>query len=194
MTFDPLILPIVISVCSLIVSILVAYFTLFHKGNVKMTPPTLIYFGADAGSRDTKSTAPKVYLRTLLYSSAKRGNVISSLYVRLTRGETIQTFNIWAYGEVGALMPGSGLFVGEQGVAFNHHFLPPADGTAFKFLAGDYLLELFAVQVNHAKPKLLWSVALDLPQHLFDRMSTELAGGLYYEWQPNSGKYYVHHR
>jgi len=194
MTSDLFILPIVISVCSLIVSILVAYFTLFRKGNVKMTPPMLIYFGTDAGSRDTMSTAPKVYLRTLLYSTAKRGNVISSLHVRLTRGETIQSFNIWAYGEVGALMPGSGLFVGEQGVAFNHHFLPPSDGTAFKFLSGTYLLELFASQVDHPKPKLLWSVTLELPQHLADKMQTELASGLFYEWQPNSGSYHAHPR
>jgi len=194
MTPDLYILSLVISVFSLLVSGLVAYLTLLRKGNVKMTPPTLIYFGADAGSRDTMSIAPKVYLRTLLYSSAKRGNVISSLYVRLTRGETMQTFNIWAYGEVGELMPGSGLFVGEQGVAFNHHFLPPADGTTFKFLPGTYLLEVFASQVDHPKPKLLWAATLELPQHLADKMQKELAGGLYYEWQPNSGKYHVRHR
>jgi hypothetical protein len=93
MTFDSL--PIFISACSLAISGLVAYLTLFRKGTVKMTQPTTIYFGADTGSRDTSSLAPKVYLRTLLYSTAKRGNVISSLHLRLIRGESTQTFNIW---------------------------------------------------------------------------------------------------
>ena len=188
------IVSIVISVCSLLVSALVAYLTLFRKGSVKVTQPTTIYFGADAGNRDTKSAGPKVYLRTLLYSTAKRGNVISSLHVRLTRGETIQTFNIWVYGEDGDLRRGSGLFVGEEGVTFNHHFLPPADGTAFKFLPGAYLLELFVTQVDRQKPKLLWSANLDLPQNLYEKMQTELAGGLFYDWQPNSNSYHVHHR
>ena len=193
MTCEIFTLPIFISGCSLIISAVVAYLTLLRKGEVKMTQPTTIYFGADAGNRDTKSTSPKIYLRTLLYSSAKRGNVINSLHVRLTRGETIQTFNIWVYGE-DELMRGSGLFVGEQGVALNHHFLPPADGTTFKFLPGTYVLELFAAQVNHPKPKLLWSVTLDVPQSLSEKMRDDLAGGLFYDWQPNSGTYHAHLR
>lgn len=191
MTFDTL--PIFISGCSLAISALVAYLTLFRKGDVKMTQPTTIYFGADAGSRATKSLAPKVYLRTLLYSTAKRGTVISSLHVRLSRGETTQTFNIWVYGEE-KLTRGSGLFVGEQGVVLNHHFLPPNDGTAFKFLSGTYTLELFAAQVDHPKPKLLWSVNLNLPQDLSEKMENELAGGLYFDWQPNSCSYHAHLR
>ncbi len=191
MTYDTL--PILISGCSLAVSALVAYLTLFRKGAVEMTQPTTIYFGADAGNADTKSLAPKVYLRTLLYSTAKRGNVISSLHVRLTRGETTQTFNIWVYGEE-KLSRGSGLFVGEQGIVLNHHFLPPNDGTAFKFLPGTYKLELFAAQVDQPKPKLLWSVNLDLPQNLSEKMQNDLAGGLHFDWQPNSGSYHAHLR
>ena len=191
MTSDSL--PILISACSLVISGLVAYLTLFRKGAVKMTQPTTIYFGADAGSRDSKSLAPKVYLRTLLYSTAKRGNVISSLHLRLARGESTQTFNIWVYGEE-KLSRGSGLFVGEQGVVLNHHFLLPADGTSFKFLPGSYTLELFAAQVDQPDPKLLWSVVLDLPAGLASQMQNDLAGGMYFDWQPNSGSYHAHLR
>lgn len=191
MIFDTL--AIIISGCSLAISAVVAYLTLFRKGEVKMTQPTTIYFGADGGNRSTMSLAPKVYLRTLLYSTAKRGNVISSLHVRLTRGETTQTFNIWVYGEE-KLTRGSGLFVGEQGVVLNHHFMPPDDGTAFKFLPGSYTLELFAAQVDHPKPRLLWSVNLDLSQNLSGKMGSVLAGGTFFDWQPNSGSYHAHPR
>ena len=56
-----------------------------------MTQPTTIYFGADASA----SPSPKVYFRTLLYTTAKRGKIIESMFVKLRRGESIQTFNIW---------------------------------------------------------------------------------------------------
>ncbi len=188
MTYETL--PIIISSCSLVISAVVAYLTLFRKGDVKMTQPTTIAFSTE---RADKSDAPKVYLRTLLYSTAKRGNVISSLHLRLTRGETAQTFNIWVYGEK-ELSRGSGLFVGEQGVVLNHHFWPPNDGSTFKFLPGTYVIELFAAQVDHPKPKLLWTVNLDLPQQLFEQMESDPAGMLHFDWQPNSGSYHAHFR
>lgn len=117
----------VIAICmsgaSLIVSGGVAYLTLLRKGHVRMTRPSVVFLGPDAGNRDTNSLIPKVYLRTMLYSTAKQGAVIASMFVKVTRGETVQTFNIWVYGE-DKLYRGSGLFIGEQGVVCNHHFLP----------------------------------------------------------------------
>ena len=106
---------IVVSVPALAISVATAWLTLFRRGTVRMTQPTTIYFGADASS----SPSPKVYLRTLLYSTAKRGQIIESMFVKLRRGESIQTFNIWVYGE-GSLARGSGLYVGENGVTCNH--------------------------------------------------------------------------
>jgi len=91
-----------------------------------MTQPTMVVFCSD-GSAD----GPKVFLRTLLYSSVKRGQIVENMFVKLRRRESVQTFNIWAYGD-GPLARGSGLFVGESGVTCNHHFLLPKDGTDFK--------------------------------------------------------------
>ena len=102
---------VVVSTLALTISMVTAWLTLFRRGTVRMTRPTAIYFGAD-GSVDP---SPKVYLRTLLYSTAKRGQIVESMFVKLRRGESIQTFNIWAYGEA-SLARGSGLYVGENGV------------------------------------------------------------------------------
>jgi hypothetical protein len=135
----PQTISIVVSVLALAISVATAWLTLFRRGTVRMTQPTTIYFGADASS----SPSPKVYLRTLLYSTAKRGQIIESMFVKLRRGESIQTFNIWVYGE-GSLARGSGLYVGENGVTCNHHFLLPADGTKFEFLPGEYKVEVYA--------------------------------------------------
>jgi hypothetical protein len=62
---------------------------------------------------------PKVYLRTLLFSTSKRGRVVESMHVALSRNEMHQNFNIWVYGEREKLVRGSGLFIGETGIAAN---------------------------------------------------------------------------
>jgi hypothetical protein len=124
---------IAVSVLSLLVSTTTAWLTLFRRGTVKMTQPTVIFLGPD-GSRSRRDVAlPKVFLRTLLFATSKRGRVIESMHVALSRNETRQNFNVWVYGN-DKLVRGSGLFVGETGVEANHHFLVPTDGNAFRFV------------------------------------------------------------
>jgi hypothetical protein len=130
---DPL--SITISALALGVSSVTAWLTLFRRGTVKMTQPTVIYFGPDAPRSRNVPPPPKVYLRTLLFSTSKRGRVIESMHVTLSRNETRQNFNIWVYGDE-RLVRGSGLFVGETGVEANHHFLTPKDGASFRFVGG----------------------------------------------------------
>lgn len=55
---------IVISVSALVVSVTTAWLTLFRRGTIRMTQPTLVYFGPDG-----LGGGPKVFLRTLLYST-----------------------------------------------------------------------------------------------------------------------------
>src|SRR5216684_1456715 len=102
--------PVVISVVSLLVSITTAWLTLFRRGTVKMTQPTIIFFGADVPRSKRDAPLPKVCLRTLLFATAKRGRVVESMHVALSRNETHQNFNIWVYGDQ-QLVRGSGLFV-----------------------------------------------------------------------------------
>src|SRR6266568_2937023 len=126
-----IIFSIIISSFALLISGITFWLTYLRKGTVKMTQPTTIYFGNDRAN----VRLPKIYLRTLLYSASKKGQIIESFYVKLKRGETSQNFNIWVYG-TDKLYRGSGLFVGQEGVIFNHHFLLPKDGTDFQFLQG----------------------------------------------------------
>ena len=86
-----------------------------------MSRPTVIYFGPHYW-HPQPGAPPKVYLRTLLFSTSKRGRVVESMHIVIARNEARQTFNIWVYGDE-KLVRGSGLFVGETGVAANHHFL-----------------------------------------------------------------------
>ena len=105
------IVSLLISGLALCISLATAWVTLFRRGDLKMTQPTVIYFGPDADQPGGENPSPKVYLRTLLFSTGKRGRMIESLHVRIERGETAQNFNIWVYGEE-KLSRGSGLFVG----------------------------------------------------------------------------------
>ena len=98
-----------------------------------MTQPTVVFFGPD-GSQFEERRKNKIYLRSLLYSTAKKGQVLESLHVALHRNESKQNFNIWVYGEIGSLKRGSGLFIPQEGVTFDHHFLLPSDGADFRML------------------------------------------------------------
>jgi hypothetical protein len=181
---------IIISALALMVSSVTAWLTLFRRGTVKMTQPTVIYFGPDKAHDDSEVPPPKVYLRTLLFSTSKRGRVIECMYVALSRNESRQNFNVWVYGEK-SLVRGSGLFVGETGVEANHHFLTPRDDNSFRFTAGHYTLEVFARLLGDSSNMRLFSQSLDISQEIAAALS-EPDAGLYFDWGPDSSRYLPH--
>jgi hypothetical protein len=133
----------------------------------------------------------KVYLRTLLYSSSRKGQVIESMHIALERGETKQNFSIWVYGRKGDLSRGSGLFVNHEGVTLDHHFLLPPDGSDFKFLSGNYNLKVYAKLANDKKPFLLSSILLEVTHNHSEALKQKQAG-LFFDWGPDQGSYYIH--
>jgi hypothetical protein len=84
-----------ISILALTISSLTAWVTLFRRGTISMTQPTVIFFGPDAIRSPKMAGDPKVYIRTLLFSSSKQGRIVESMHVTLARNETRQNFNIW---------------------------------------------------------------------------------------------------
>ena len=185
---DPI--SIAVSVLALAVSTTTAWLTLFRRGSVKMTPPTVIFFGPDIPRLRSEVPAPKIYLRTLLFSTSKRGRIIQSMHVALSRNETHQNFNIWVYGDE-RLVRGSGLFVGETGVEANHHFLTPRDVTSFHFTEGRYQLDVFAHILGDQKQTKLFSQTLEISRESAAALNQSNAG-LYFDWGPDSGRYLSH--
>ncbi|SHJ47542.1 hypothetical protein [Paraburkholderia terricola] len=180
-----------VSALALAVSATTAWLTLFRRGTVRMTQPTTIFFGPDTPRFGERDANPKIYLRTLLFATSKRGRIIESMHVSLFRSETQQNFNIWVYGETSKLVRGSGLFVGETGVAANHHFLTPDDGSHFKWLAGHYQLSVYARLVGDKAHKLLFSQALEVTPSLAGQLDKP-GIGLYFDWGPDSSRYLPH--
>jgi len=185
---DPLALT--ISGCALLVSVATGWLTLFRKGTLRMTRPVVIYFGADGPLIWGMPVPKKIHLRALLYSTGKRGHVVESMFVTLRRGESRQTFNVWVYGD-DKLSRGSGLYVGDTGVVVNHHFLLPADGTQFQFLAGEYDVDVFASVVGWASPHKLASVRVSISETMAEQLQAPEMG-IYFDWGPDSQSYIPH--
>jgi hypothetical protein len=173
-----------LSAMALMVSIVTAWLTLFRRGKLEMTKPSFIAFLYER-------EAPKVFFRALLYATGRRGHVVESMYIKLHRGELAQTFNYWAYGEMSALSVGSGIRVGEEGVVYNHHFLPPKDESIFQFLPGDYLIDVYGTLVHQCRPILLSKFKLSLsPEHC--AAMKDKGAGIFYNWGPDSQSYRAH--
>lgn len=113
------ILTLTISITALIISGLTFWLTKIRKDNLKMTLSSIICFLGHNGNVE-----PKIFIRTLLYATADQGQYIQNMFAQIHRAETIQNFNIWAYGDNG-IVRGSGLFTSKAGVNVYHHFLLP---------------------------------------------------------------------
>lgn len=179
-----------ISTLALLISAATAWLTLLRRGTVKMTQPAVIFFGPDGKRNSRDEHLPKIYLRTLLYSTSKRGRVIESMHATLSRNESRQTFNIWVHGNKD-LVRGSGLFVSDTGVAENHHFLTPKDGSHFEFKEGCYGLEVYAKLVGDSKSLRLWTQKLVVNAVEATKLGQERCG-MYFDWGPASGQYLSH--
>lgn len=177
---------ILISVAALSISLITMWLTLFHRGQLKMTQPNVISFGYDF----TPKTTPKVFLRTLLFSTAARGVVIEAIYVEVSNDGRTEMFGFWGYGETNKLSPGSGLFVDKAGFAANHHFVLSVEKPLFPFEAGDYKIEVFAKIVGRDKTLKLSTIDVTLTaEH-----ATALSGhdGVLFELSPETQKYVGH--
>jgi hypothetical protein len=181
----------VVAVLSLAVSSVTVWLTLFRRGTVKMTQPTVVFFGPETPRLRDERPRPKVYLRTLLFATSKRGRVIENMHVVLSRDDVHQNFNIWVYGERLQLVRGSGLFVGETGLAANHHFLLPPDAGPFPFTDGQYRLELFARLLGDDGTKRLLSQELTISRDTATSLE-DPGTGVYFDWEPDSARYRSH--
>ena len=62
-----------ISVLALTLSSVTAWLTLFRRGTVKMTQPTVIFFGPDSPRSASEIPLPKIFLRTPTVFNIKTG-------------------------------------------------------------------------------------------------------------------------
>jgi hypothetical protein len=153
-----------------------------------MTKPVVVFFGFDAVPKPTA----KIFLRTLLYSTAVRGQVIEAMFARLVRDRGAQIFGFWGYGETTQLSPGSGLYVGQTGLAVNHHFVLSVHEAPCEFTPGDYRVEVLARLVGKKRPAKLSEFSLSVTKENAAVLSRR--GGVLFELNPYSNGYVGHAR
>jgi hypothetical protein len=178
---EPISISLIISVLSLSIAIFTLWRTRFHVGSVKMTRPTIICF---VPTNDSDN--PKIFIRMLLYSTSDKGQYVQNMYVRLQRGESTQNFNIWAYQD-SSMVRGSGLFLNKSGVSLSHHFLLPKDELNYKFLAGEYKLEVFVETVGE-KVIMIFQQRLSLSKEQQEALANNKS--IYFDWAPNTQNYF----
>jgi len=132
---------------------------------------------------------PKIYVRTLLFSTAKRGHVLESLHAVLLGESARCSFGIWVHGDE-TLVRGSGLFVGERGVSSAHHFLLP-DGVDYQFESGRCTVEIYATTLGGRRAHRLWTLDLEISTEMAAALNSRGAG-VYFDWNPQSTAYDAH--
>jgi hypothetical protein len=148
------IITILISVASLVLSGYALWVVQFKHGRLKMTQPTLLCL-----KREHASMRPKIFLRTLLYTTGPRGRVIENMYLNVRQHYGAQVFDFWGHTENGKLTLGSGLFVGSAGIASDHHFNPREGLANFIYGGGPYIIEVFATSVGRGTPQKLMELS-----------------------------------
>lgn len=185
----PAILSLIIASLSLVISATTAWLSLFRRGRLAMTKPHVVFFGFD--EVPPKITA-KIFLRGLLYSTAARGQVIEGMFAKLTRAGSEQIFGFWGYGETTRLSVGSGLFVGQTGVAVNHHFVLSVHEAEYRFIAGTYTVEVFARLAGIRAPRRLQKVEIIVTEGHVDALRQH--EGVLFELNPDGIGYSGHAR
>jgi hypothetical protein len=174
----------VVSFVSLTASVYTLWLNHMHRGRLMMTQPAMIFFGDDGVERK-----PKIYLRTLLYSTSLKGHTIQSMFLKLTHPAGEWVFDFWACGEGNELSLGAGLYAGPKGVACNHHFLLRDDkiGEPFHFINGDYKIDVYAKTVNAPTEKLK-TISLSVADSLdYEAIFNEV--GIFFDWRADKEDY-----
>jgi hypothetical protein len=182
-------LSLAVSTLSLTISAGTAWLTLWRRGTLKLAQPPSVYFGPDG----RHPAGSKVFLRGFLYSTSARGHIVEGMFVRVRRGDSVQSFPVWVCGEGRLeLTRGAGLKVDTNGLALHHHFMLQGDGTAYHFLPGQYVVEVFAVVIGRTNPFRLRSIALQVTEAQSRELTADKPIGLYFDWSPETQSFSGH--
>ena len=113
------------------------------------------------------------------------------MYAKLDHGGKEEAFSFWGHGETTKLTPGSGLYVGKDGVAANHHFVLSMDRPPYEFTGGKYVISVFARLVGRRKPVELAEIEIGLKDELVVALS-QRHGVLFELGSDNQG--YIGHK
>lgn len=164
-----------ISIISLAVSAGTFWVVFLRRGKLKMTTPTIVFFGYD----HTPNPTAKVFVRTLLYCTAAKGVVIEAMHASAFVNGKEHKFSFWGYGETEKLTAGSGLHISQSGFSANHHFVDSVLNDPYTFVEGNYTIEVYAKVVGRRKRLKLDTIKIEVSGDLTDKLTS--FGGVLFE-------------
>lgn len=177
---------IVISLVALGIAATTLWLTHFQRGELLLSQPTIFFFGWDIGDR----TVAKITFRSVLFCTSERGLVLENLYLRVVNQSGSFVFSFWGYDDGKGMVRGSGVYVGETGIAAYHHFTPGVDDNDFEFVVGEYSVEVWAKIFNSKDAVLLGSYSFEVED---DKQIAEALShsqrGVIWDWMPDNRRY-----
>jgi len=162
----------------------------FRRGRILLTQPTIFFFGWD----DNRGTpTPKVMLRSALFATGSRGQVIENLSVVVRTDDGAFEFPFWGYDDGKGMVrgSGSGIYVGSTGHLAYHHFNPISDDNVFAYTGKTYEIEVHAKPFGRAKGIVLGKYKLDLDDSEAAEALAHCEGGVMWNWSPQERRYYL---
>lgn len=176
------VIAIVLSSIAVTVSATTAWLTLWRRGQLKMTRPTMIAFVHEGES-------PKIVIRSMLFSTAHRGNVVEFMHATLQRETTTLMLAFWGYGETTVLQRGGGLFASREGVALYHHFTTLPANYHHNYQPGPHTVRFFAAVLGDDGPQQLSeATTIELTEEMA-KLLNEKSGGVTFNWHPEDNRY-----
>jgi len=111
------------------------------------------------------------------------------MYLKVRRDQSTYVLGFWGYGDQPkSLLAGSGLRVGEDGVVYNHHFLPLKGQSGLQFEPGSYVVEVYASVVGKRSAVRLYTLRLSLSNDDAEVLSDK-ANVILYSLEPETREY-----
>lgn len=178
----------VISLASLAAAVYALWVGHIRRGQLRMTQPAMLFIGRDKGPN-----TPKFWLRTLLFSTSAKGQIIETMFLRIHSPVSgPYTFDFWAYNEGDQITRGSGLFVEQTGIACNNHFMLRQPNSDFLFWPGDYRIEIYASILGRTQPIQLMQIHISIDHDQASQMTQLMDAGIFFDWDPEKRTYSGH--
>jgi len=175
-----------LSILALTLSAATAWLTIFHRGTVKMARP---HFFALIPEDGPFGSWLKLFMRTLLFSTGKRGRVVEIVQLTLRHEGKTFPFNYWMYGDSDKLSIGSGIFVGQDGIALNHHFVPTSPLSVNDLPAGSYQIEVRALLLGSKSVTIIQRLQFALGNEEANALRTSKDKAVFFVWDQETGTY-----
>jgi hypothetical protein len=179
---------VIISAFALLVSFANYYSSNLKVGQILMTKPTIFFFGWD----NVPGPTPKIFMRSLLFSTSSSGRVLENLYLKISTPTGKVLFSFWGHtqGQPNSLSKGSGLFVGKEGFLADHHFNPdPSKPIQDPYTIGNYEIEVYGRQFGDSVERKLGRYSLHLDEGLAQVLAQKNDGVLW-SLNPQDNKYF----